>query len=94
MSTKFIVICSWNYRGAVEEHYEESVITPYNKKVYGNYMPYYCCVSSWGIDGVEITGYSTLKQAILHGYNESRFVGFDERQKRHLRKVLSALQKK
>jgi hypothetical protein len=92
MSIKFVVICDWNYRGAIEEHYEESIITPYIKKVHKDYIPY-CCVGGCGVDGVEITGHSTLKQAIMNGYNESRFVGFDKRQKRHLRKVLSALQK-
>ena len=60
---KFVVTLEWWYRGSPEEHYEYSLIQPY-KKAFKPYIPY-CVVGGAGADGVEITGYPTLKQAIL-----------------------------
>lgn len=88
---KFVVTLEWWYRGSPEEHYEYSLIQPY-KKAFKPYIPY-CVVGGAGADGVEITGYPTLKQAILAGFNVSEYCGFDKRQKRHLNKILNKIQK-
>jgi hypothetical protein len=89
MKNKFIVTLEWNYHGPEETHYEESVIQPYHKSL-KDYLPY-CVVGRAGEDGIEIQGYPTLKKAILNGFNCSKYVHFDKRQKRHLHKILNKL---
>ena len=91
MKYRFVTILDWNYRGTTEEQYEYSTIQPYTKAM-KKYIPY-CVVGGLGSDGVDISAYPTLKQAILNGFNTSEFKGFDKRQKRRLVKVLNKLKK-
>lgn len=87
MKYKFVTTSEWNYRGNPEEHYERSCVQPY-KKCLKEYIPFNV-IGGAGADGIEIEGSKTLKEAILKGFMYCDFIGFNKKQKRHLKKVLT-----